>query len=543
MTTRRLQRTSPLTGPATGLAALALPGLVIAVALAALMARALTENSTGGSLWTGYLWQVARFTLWQAALSTLLSLALALPVARALARRTRFIGRAPVMMIMVLPLALPGLVAVLGIVTVWGRNGWLAAALNALGTGLDFGSIYGLSGILLGHVFFNMALAVRLMVMHLEQIPAGNWRLAGQLAMGPLSVFRFIEWPALRQVLPGIAGLIFMLCVTSFTVVLTLGGGPGATTMEVAIYQALRFDFEPGRAVMLALMQMALTGVVLMAGSRFALPVLADRPAGRPLPRYDGTGAGHRAGDFIVIALAAAFIGAPVAGLIAAGLGASFARLAAEPVVWQAMATSTGVGLASGTLCVAIALGLISAARQMQKHPPQRWPARALARIVDWAPGAVLLMPPVVLGAGWFIVLHTLEAQTAMAAGLVVIINAMMALAFAVAIVRPAHARLAADYDRLCASLSLTGMARWRLVQWPVLRRPLASAFAFAMALSLGDLGAIALFGSQDLITLPLLILQRMGSYRTLDAAGLALVLGALCLALVLVFERYRSRS
>ena len=45
-----------------------------------------------------------------------------------------------------------------------------------------------------------------------------------------------------------------------------------------------------------------------------------------------------------------------------------------------------------------------------------------------------------------------------------------------------------------------------------------------AMALSLGDLGAIALFGSQDVVTLPYLLLQRMGSYRTSDAAGLALV-------------------
>jgi thiamine transport system permease protein len=57
---------------------------------------------------------------------------------------------------------------------------------------------------------------------------------------------------------------------------------------------------------------------------------------------------------------------------------------------------------------------------------------------------------------------------------------------------------------------------------WPGLRRAILLAVAFATALSLGDLGAIALFGSQDVITLPYLLLQRMGSYRTDDAAGLA---------------------
>ena len=58
------------------------------------------------------------------------------------------------------------------------------------------------------------------------------------------------------------------------------------------------------------------------------------------------------------------------------------------------------------------------------------------------------------------------------------------------------------------------------------------------LAISLGDLGAIALFGSQDLVTLPYLLLQRMGSYRTADAAGLALILGILCLSLMALAER-----
>ena len=70
-----------------------------------------------------------------------------------------------------------------------------------------------------------------------------------------------------------------------------------------------------------------------------------------------------------------------------------------------------------------------------------------------------------------------------------------------------------------------------------MLRRPIATGFAFAMALSLGDLGVIALFGSDAVQTLPYLLLARMGSYRTEDAAGLALVLGVLCLVLMFVAD------
>jgi thiamine transport system permease protein len=47
-------------------------------------------------------------------------------------------------------------------------------------------------------------------------------------------------------------------------------------------------------------------------------------------------------------------------------------------------------------------------------------------------------------------------------------------------------------------------------------------------------MGAIALFGSEDFITLPALLYAKLGSYRSTDAAGLALILGVLCLVLML---------
>src|SRR5690606_9292146 len=103
-----------------------------------------------------------------------------------------------------------------------------------------------------------------------------HWRLSTQLGMGAMASFRFIEGPVLRSVLPGVAGLVFMLCVTSFTIVLTLGGGPRATTLEVAIYQALRFDFDPPRAVVLTMVQLALTALMLWILTRLGMHLSGD---------------------------------------------------------------------------------------------------------------------------------------------------------------------------------------------------------------------------------------------------------------------------
>ncbi len=57
-----------------------------------------------------------------------------------------------------------------------------------------------------------------------------------------------------------------MLCFASFATVLALGGGPQATTIELAIYQALSYDYDLGRAAILALIQLTCClGLVLLS--------------------------------------------------------------------------------------------------------------------------------------------------------------------------------------------------------------------------------------------------------------------------------------
>ena len=240
--------------------------LVVAVALAAFLA--LWWNAPQGSwaaIWQdSYLWHVVRFSFWQAFLSALLSVVPAIFLARALYRR-RFPGRLALLRLCAMTLILPVLVAVFGILSVYGRQGWLATLCQSLGLEWTF-SPYGLQGILLAHVFFNLPMASRLLLQALENIPGEQRQLAAQLGMRGWHFFRFVEWPWLRRQIPPVAALIFMLCFASFATVLSLGGGPQATTIELAIYQALSYDYDPARAAMLALIQMVCClGLVLLS--------------------------------------------------------------------------------------------------------------------------------------------------------------------------------------------------------------------------------------------------------------------------------------
>src|SRR5690606_32305701 len=194
-----------------GLVGLTAVGLLIGGAFAGLISQAVTEWSGAVSALDPYLFRITRFTLWQALLSTLLSVAPAILIARALARHPDFPGRSIILRLFALPLALPAIVAALGILALLGRAGIFADLLGWLNGG-QWQGIYGLSGILVAHVFFNLPLATRLLLHALETVPGDQWRLAAQLGMGPATSFRLIEWPVLRAALPGVAGLIFMLC-------------------------------------------------------------------------------------------------------------------------------------------------------------------------------------------------------------------------------------------------------------------------------------------------------------------------------------------
>lgn len=476
--------------------------------------------------------RIAGFTLGQAALSTLLAVGLALPVARALARRTAFPGRAALLALFGLPLVMPTIVAVFGLIEVYGRQGWVARLLDAAGRP-GFGFPYGLAGILLGHVFFNLPLAVRLLLPQWQAVPGEVWRLAAQLGMGPGAVWRLIEWPLLARALPGVALLVFVLCCTSFAVVLALGGGPAAATLEVAIYQALRFDFEPARAAALALAQLVLCLGLAAFAARAGRPLALGGGELRAYPRPDVAGRLAAALDGACIAAAALFVGLPVAALAVAALRVP-AELLADARLWRAAGLSLALALGAGLAALLLGWSLLLAARDLRLR---RGHPRAAAAF-EGIGLAGLATPPLVLGTGLFVWLAPHVDVFVVAPALLPLLGALLGLPYVLRVLGPPCERVAAHYDRLCANLGVTGWQRARLVEWPLLRRAVAQALALACALAAGDLGAVALFGSPATTTLPLLLYQQLGAYR-MDAAALsAALLLALCLALYHGIER-----
>ncbi len=484
---------------------LAAQGLVLCAVACGLVPLFTFALSRGGFNFGQGVWQVLLFTLKQATASTVLSVVPGFFVARALARR-QFLGRTLLLQLFAIPMAVPAIVAVLALTGLYGNNGVLPGMVN----------LYGFGGIVLAHVFFNLPMATRLFVVPLEQIAPENFRLAAQLGFSDFQVLRQIEVPQVLASGFRIAALIFLLCAASFVIVLTLGGST-ATTLEVAIFQALRMDFDVPRALALSMLQVGLSGALVFLGGQAFGQSLAIPRLRLAAQRFDGMTLTSRIVDFTLIALAMLLVVPPLCVLLGQGLF----NVVLDAALFRALLTSLAIGGLSAIIAVVLAWNLAA--------------GRGFSQLLSLS---ALLVPPAVMATGWFLLLYRLNGGFMLVFCTIVALNALMALPFASALLGPALAHIQVAHDRLCQSLGIIGWNKIRQITLPLMLVPLGQAGLMALVLSLGDLAAVTLLGSEGILTLPSLVHAQMGHYRDHDAQGTALVLMALCLALTFVAQR-----
>jgi thiamine transport system permease protein len=457
-----------------------------------------------------------RMTAIQAGLSTVLSLAVGVALAWAL-NRLRFPGRGLIVGLFASAIVTPGLIVAFGLLTVWGRAGWINSLMHLVGLQLGI-PIFGLGGILAAHVILDGAFAARILLGRLDAVPVHRLKTGQSLGLSALTRFAIIDWPAIRGPLPGLAAIIFLLAFTSFPIVLLLGGGPANQTLEVAIYSAVRLDFDLGAAVELALVQIGICGAIIILTTAFA-----------PIPSSIGPAAGQawmdsrpaRALQIAILVLSLIGFGLPLLAVLAGLFGGGIAELSQRPAFWNALGTSLAIAVVSALLTLLMALAL-ALGRAATSNPA--------GRLLIAAPAyTYLAVPAMVLALGFFLLVRGFGIEPGRAGPAVVILgNALLSLPFAIAALGPPLDAIAAGQGRLIRSLGLSGWRQFALVEWPLLGRDIGVVLALAFCFSLGDLGIISLFGTADFITLPLLLVEALGAYRTNDAAiiaGLMLVL------------------
>ena len=503
------------------------------------------ENTSIFSSIDTRIYGLLKFTIYQAFLSTLLSVFIGLLLAWALTHQNKFKGRDTLIALFSSSLVLPTLIVVFGIIGIFGRQG-LINEISLYFFDTSFGAyLYGLGGILLAHVYLNASFALRSLLHNFESIPKEKYKLAKSLNFSVLKCFYYVEYPALKQSLLSISSTIFLLCFTSFAVVLLLGGNPSYNTLEVAIYEAVRLDFDITLALKLALIQLSISVVLVVLSSSFKINTNNIKTS-KSLIVWKNTKP-IQAIQWFIISVFTLFFISPLIIIFIDGLSANFSKILTSEVFIKAFFTSIILATISSIITVISAVLLSNTRRNfsLDTRLASNPFSKIFNTIIAFSGNIYLAIPSLVLGLGFFMMYQKYDGSLIIWSTLALIsANVLMSLPFALAVIAPSMQKIAKRYDKLSFSLNLSTYERYKEVELPYLKSSLAYVFALSFCFSLGDLGIIALFGSDEFITLPWYLYQLMGSYNTNDAAGVALILLVLVLTVFIFIPRiFRSKN
>ncbi|QGU07071.1 Putative 2-aminoethylphosphonate import ATP-binding protein PhnT [Corynebacterium occultum] len=222
--------------------------------------------------------ELLQVTGYAALQSTLITLLLGVPLAVWLAGLHR--GSGLVRLLVLLPLAMPPVVAGLALTAAIGNRGVTAPLLDALG--LQFA--FAFPGVVASHVFITLPYVVVAVESGLRQIDREIPASAAGVGLSPTEVLAKITLPAVAPAIATGGGLAFARSLGEFGTTLTFAGSmPGSTrTMPLGIY--LQREIDPGASYVLAVILILLA---ILALAIAGLPLALKREP-KPTPRAIG---------------------------------------------------------------------------------------------------------------------------------------------------------------------------------------------------------------------------------------------------------------
>jgi len=471
--------------------------------------------------------RVLWFTVWQAALSAGLTLVIGLPIAQVLARY-RFRGRGALRALVIVPFVLPTVV--------------VAAAVGSAFDRVGLGFERSVAAVLAAHVFFNLAVVVRVVGGYWAGLDGRQVEAARILGSSPLRAWRSITLRQLAPVLSGSFLLVFLFSFTSFGVVRVLGGLRRATIeTEIHRYAIARQQFDVAAA--LAALQIVVVVLLSVGAARFQRRYAgAER---RPSPPLPVVGVARRLHLGLVLVLVLGVIGLPVAVLVEqslrVGSGYGFDNyralrtrvdllpLSAVDAIGNSLLFALGAAAAAAVVGVAAAVTITRGGR--------------LGRLLE----AVALVPlgvsAVTLGFGYLVGLTAFDLRRSIV--LIPLAHAVIGLPFVLAALVPARRSVDPRAREAAATMGASPIRVWRSVDWPQVRRALATGAGFAAAVSIGEFGATSFLGrGQDSFTAPLAIFRLLstpGPTLRGQALALSVVVGLVVAAVAAAIEWRRG--
>lgn len=488
------------------------------------------------------------FTVFQALLSTLLTLLLGLPAAYVFARFD-FTGKRGLRILTMLPFVLPTVVTAAAFNALLGPRGWVNLLMMKL-TGAQAPPINFLNtftAILVAHVFYNIAIIIRVVGNAWSQLDPRLENSARVLGASPWRAFIEVVYPLLRRPILSAALLVFLFDFTSFGVILMLGGA-GFSTLEVAIYTQALHNLNLPMAGLLSLIQLACTVIILL--------LYGWSSQGNDVPLFPRlSGEGTRKPRSVVekgtVALMVIILFTLQVLPLFALVSRSLVRLEGERgqrgkvqsgltldyyhelfvnrqqsvfYVPPSRAVINSLSYAGITMLLSVGAGTLLAYAMVKRPATRRW----LDPLVMLPFGA----SSVTLGLGFLIAFSGSMLSRASFPWLVPLAHSLIAIPFVLRTVQPALSVMPKSLCQSAAVLGASPARAWWEVEMRLLSRPLLVGGLFAFTISIGEFGATTFIARPDNPTVPVAIfryLAQPGGLNYGQAMAMATILIVIC--------------
>jgi thiamine transport system permease protein len=491
----------------------------------------------GDTLGNRRIGRIALVTVAQASISTAVALVIGVPAAWAHSRLSFPLRRATWLLTAV-PFVLPTVVVAAGFLAVTGSEG--------LGGGATGSWLL----VVVAHVAINVGVIVRTVGARIASIdPEIEWA-ARSLGRRWWRAAWDVTIRGAGDAIRGAALVVFLFCLTSFGIVVILGGG-SVTTVEVEVWYVTTRLFRLDAGAVLALAQLVIVVVVLWAYERTrdrrrAL-VSRSRTAPRRRPASGGEWALVVASVVVPLALAGVPLGALVVRSLRVADGWGFQHYTdlfrdVNPAALSSPAIAS-LGMSMLIALVAAVLALVVALPATYALAVRG----SSARVLD-----LLLMLPLAtsaatVGFGILVAYHTPPFDLRGSWWAVPLVEASIAAPLVIRVLAPIAAGI--DPRQLDAAASL-GAGSWRRfgrIVWPAIRPGVGMGAGLAFAVALGEFGAVSFLTRTDSPTVPQVIhrfLGRPGDANVGQAMALGVVLALVTAVVFAVFDGIgRGRS
>lgn len=466
-----------------------------------------------------FTFHIIKFTVLQAILSTAIIIILGGAIARALHRNNHNLVTKYILKFLGMSFFVPSIVSVIGLSIMHGKKGWVHELFSLFGISLN-NYLYDIYGIILGNIAVCLPMVVLIFYHRLNRLNQVSWKMATLYNISEKNLFSRVEMPEIVKSVPSLSLVVLMLCMSNFGIVLSLGRGPIHTTIEFAIYQALRFDFNIAAAVMFSIIHFAIFAIIYCYFLQHIIKPF-DIYSSLEKVRYAAKSIYVRAIDYVFIFLLFLLFIIPISAVILSGMQERMILTLFSSDFWQALKDSFIISFSAALLAIIFASSILLINFRIKRQLA----FSKKSNIILMFTSLCLSLTPFVLSTGVFIIMYRFVNIFEFAKTIIILINAVMACPFVLIIMMRSTSFVSRQKYLLCSNLGVDGINFFRFIYFRRIKQLVGYSFMIAFIISWGDMSVISLFGSKDLSTLPYLIYQNISHYKVNDAAVVACIM------------------